>query len=130
MQQRHTEEDFFKCVDDVMMEMKGKRDSSGHSLLPDDHQFRLIEFTHQQAYGPNFARSFISQLLQEEDEFCLSIDAHVDVIQDWDEELLTMWASTKNEYAILSTQPPDISQLHEGNHGKVPHLCQATVDKR
>lgn len=113
-----------------MADLKGKRDVSGHPLLPDDHQFRLIEFTHQESYGPNFARSFVSQLLREEDEFCLSLDAHSDVIQGWDEELLTTWAATENEFAILSTQPPDISQLQEGSHGKVPHLCQATVDSR
>lgn len=116
-------------MDDVTTDLQGKKDRQGNPLLG-EHQLRLIEFTHQQASGPNFARSFAKQLLQEEDEFCLSIDAHSDVAQDWDDDLMKMWAATDNEFAVLSTQPPDIKQLSEGSQGKVPHLCQATVDKR
>ena len=36
-----------------------------------------------------------------------------------------MWQSAGNEYAILSTKPPDITHLGE-NTIEVPHLCQAT----
>ena len=93
-----------------------------------EKQFRIIEFTHQQSYGPNFARSFSSQLLQDE-EFCLQLDSHSDVIQNWDVELTEMWGLTGNEYAILSTQPVDISRLGEADNS-VPHLCQAKIDER
>ena len=71
-----------------------------------------------------------------------------------DVELTTMWASTNNEYAVLSTVPPgsknhsqsnipiklffilfkDVSLLgRSGLNGPdqaVPHLCQATFDSR
>jgi hypothetical protein len=95
-----------------------------------EKQFRVLEFTHQQSYGPNFARSFTHQLLQDE-EYCLQLDSHSDVIQNWDEELFHMWGATENEFAVLSTQPVDISKLsQQSQDGKVPHLCQATVDKR
>lgn len=122
IQQRHTEEDFFKCYEDFLAEMRFKNN------FQVEKQFRVIEFTHQQSYGPNFARSFTHQLLQDE-EFCLQLDSHSDVVQNWDVELTDMWGLTENEMAILSTQPVDISMLGL-NDNAVPHLCQAKIDER
>ena len=81
--------------------------------------------------GPNHAR-YLQQTLIEDEEFCLSIDSHVDVVSNWDVEMTKMWASTENEYAILSQRPPDIAALPSDSeyaqHKRVPHVCQATVN--
>lgn len=95
---------------------------------------RFIEFTHQDSRGPHHARYFQQKLIKDE-EFCLQLDSHSDFIQGWDDEMLSMWSSVKNEYAILSTRPPDISVLQGGNseylkQERVPFLCQATVDSK
>lgn len=88
------------------------------------------------AQGPTFARYLQQSLLTDESEFCMSIDAHMDVIQDWDVELLRQFSETGNEYAVLSTSVPDIAVLKANppesyiKDGKTPHLCQAKIDER
>lgn len=86
----------------------------------------MIEFTHQLARGPNYARYLVESLLTNE-EFYLSLDAHMDVVDEWDVKLLHEWSQTGNEFAIISTQPPDVS---DQNAGIVPHMCQWEVDTR
>jgi hypothetical protein len=61
-------------------------------------------------------------------EFCLQIDSHSLFVQDWDVVALEMWGSINNEYAILSTQVPDLSyaaSVSPDNSVPVPHLCEA-----
>ena len=57
-------------------------------------------------------------------EFCLQIDSHSLFVQDWDVVALEMWGSINNEYAILSTQVPDLSYTVSPDNS-VPHLCEA-----
>jgi len=47
-------------------------------------------------------------------------------LQDWDIEMLNMWGSVGNEYAILSTYVPDLSELGKNVNDRyeVPHLCR------
>jgi hypothetical protein len=87
----------------------------------------LIEFSHQNSRGPSHARYFQSFLLKDE-EFCLQIDSHTSVIQDWDTQLLSMWKETENEYGILSAVPPDLSTMSNSDM-RTPHSCQARVDE-
>ena len=77
----------------------------------------------------------MQQSLIDKEEFCMSVDAHVDVAQDWDVQLTAMWAQAGNEYAVLSSALPDVAALQElqhnngqGDWGTVAHLCQATVN--
>lgn len=64
----------------------------------------------------------------------MQLDAHSDVIQDWDVELTSMWGGIGNEYAVLSSAVPDVAVLRDRNLNgpdqQVPHLCQATFDSR
>jgi hypothetical protein len=127
VQQKHTEEDTFHCVKDYC---KGHFDKEHCSRYD---QIRMIEFTHNLARGPNFARHLQEFLLRPEEEFCLDVDAHTEVVQDWDVRLLEMWASVNNEFAILSTTPPDINSLKNDQYKQqkiVPHLCQTAINQR
>ena len=60
-------------------------------------------------------------------EFFLQIDSHMELKKNWDSELLKMWASTNNEYAVLSSEPPDLPYMArtEEDRKVVPHLCKA-----
>lgn len=89
----------------------------------------MIEFSHQNARGPSYARYFQGLLIDDE-EFCLQVDAHSVVVQDWDVQLLRIWEQTSNEHAIISSQPLDISFVNKNNHMNNPHLCQAKIDER
>lgn len=82
------------------------------------------------ARGPVWARAQASKMLGDE-EFCLQIDSHMEFLDHWDTSVLEMWASTDNEYAILSTYVTDSNDLNAlsdptkglNNLHEVPHLC-------
>ena len=50
---------------------------------------------------------------------------------DWDTKMISMWQSTGNEYAILSTKPPDIKSLglNVDDNFEVPHVCESSFTK-
>lgn len=129
VEQIHTEKDSFSCIVDYC---RLKQASIQHNC-PYINQIHIIQLTHNDARGPNFAR-YMQASLRENEEFCMQIDAHNDFIQHWDSLLTTMWGSVQNEYAVLSTTPVDVSvlQRHDVNkeHQQVPHLCQAEVDEK
>lgn len=82
------------------------------------------------ARGPTWARSFGSQMVGDQ-EFCLQTDSHMDFAIGWDSSMVEMWASTENEYAVLSTYVTDstdydnIKDKSKGMNGlhEVPNLC-------
>lgn len=126
IQQRHTEKDSFNCIKEYCsMHLNEK-------TCPYKDQISLLEITHQLARGPNYARSMQHTLMNDE-EFCFQIDTHSNFIKHWDAELMTMWGSIQNEYAILSTQAPDhkiLDQIESHPSTSLPHLCQPTIDAR
>jgi len=85
------------------------------------------------AKGPVFARALGSEIIPESDEeaeFCMQTDSHMDFLPDFDNSLLKMWGSLENEYGVLSTYVNDISTAAAELSGKgvsnrheVPHLC-------
>lgn len=91
----------------------------------------MIEFTHQMARGPGYARHLVETLVKNED-FFLYLDAHSEVVEHWDEKLLHQWSLTENEFAILSSVPVDNGVLFDEafqNRREVPHTCQLHFDK-
>ena len=65
----------------------------------------------------------MQQQLVKEEEFCLQVDSHSTFAPNWDTMVLQDWGLTRNEYAILSTRPPDSAA--DPTPGEVNHLCQA-----
>jgi hypothetical protein len=86
---------------------------------PKINQIRNLAFHHIDAKGPMYARSMTRKLLGNE-EFCLQIDDHMQFAKGWDELLKKEWASTGNEFAIISTLP---AGLDEKNEKYVPRQC-------
>eukprot|EP01041_Mallomonas_annulata_P012783 gene12784-26953_t len=105
---------------------------------PHKSQIKTIFYSKLDARGPTYGRHLQHHLMEDE-EFCLQIDSHSDVIPNWDDELLSQWAVTQNEYAVLSTYAPDIAVLDKyvtdgAGDGveavEVPHLCRALWSER
>jgi hypothetical protein len=98
----------------------------GLNNCPHVNQIHEIRVSFLDARGPNYARTLQQNWLRDE-EFCMQVDAHSDVVHDWDTSLTNMWGSINNEYAVLSTVPPDLPDLGKNiqDHWEVNHLCQA-----
>jgi hypothetical protein len=85
------------------------------------------------AKGPTYARSLLSEDIAIDhaegkvnpQDFCLSIDSHMDFEPHFDEALVDMWDMIHNEYAVLSTYVAGTEQLgvNLGGVHEVPHLC-------
>jgi len=117
----HMEEDRFNCLADYCRSMGQGSPDSGR--CPHAAQIRLLDVSFKDARGPGVSR-YMQQRLHAGEDFCLQLDAHSDVAAHWDTAMLEAWAATSNEYAVISTHPPDIAELNTAN-GEVNHLCQA-----
>jgi len=94
---------------------------------PHYDQIRVLAVADLAAKGPTNARALQRKLIGNE-EFCLQLDSHSDVIQHWDVSSKREWNMANNEYAVISTTPPDASEkgLYEPGgekHLKVNRLC-------
>lgn len=105
---------------------KVKTNNDNYHKCPYLSNIRTIEMTHQEARGPEYGRHLQDYLLRDE-EFCLQIDSHIQLLPNWDIDLISMWISVKNEYGILSTYPPQSSNQYKP--GEFPHVCTATFTK-
>jgi hypothetical protein len=131
VEQKHTEEEpRFSCILEYCRVMGKPAETN---KCPHFHQLTLVQFSHNSARGPSYAR-FMQQGLRQGEEFCMQVDSHSNFAQNWDTLQLTMWAQTENENAVLSSLAPDISALRRSKLNEesqeVPHLCQAAFDDR
>ncbi len=121
----HMEQDHLNCLRDYCKET-GKGLDSGQ--CPHAVQVRIVDVSFKDARGPGTSR-YLQQNLQNGEEFCLQIDAHSDFIHNWDTNMLNTWAATDNEYAVLSTRPPDITELTSAED-EINHVCQVTFGQK
>jgi len=93
-------------------------------------QIRVIRMLSSEAKGPVFARARQAELVLPTDNFCMQIDAHTVVIQDWDLRMLAEWGATNNEYAVLTAYPTNFKDLYENSNGhwEMPHMCGAEFE--
>ena len=121
------------CLEEYcrLMLQAGKGDEN---FCPYRDQITMKRFYARIAKGPTWARAHGSTMVKDE-EFCMQTDSHMDFVQNWDSEMLKMWGSTNNEYAVLSTYVTAIEELPHLGEGKkglnglheVPHLCMVTL---
>eukprot|EP00494_Astrolonche_serrata_P023103 UN23360 len=106
---------------------KEKPDPDGE--CPNKENVKIIRLTVKEASGPNVARS-LAQTMMEDEEFCLTVDAHTIVMQEWDVEILKEWGSADNEMAILTTYVgiPELVGTNVAGRKEVPHLCEGRFD--
>jgi hypothetical protein len=87
-------------------------------VTPESCQQQVLQRLHAWAVpaavgkGPAHQRGLASALLryEHEDDMCLSMDSHMDFQDNWDETLIMDWRHTRNEFAVLSTYPGDITR--------------------
>jgi hypothetical protein len=74
-----------------------------------------------------YARGRQAELVEEQDDFCMQIDAHTDAVPNWDTLLMGQWGQINNEYAVITSYPTNHKDLgvNTNNHWEMPHLCQA-----
>jgi len=97
------------------------------------HQDRIktMEMSAIDSKGPSFAY-YLHSLMLEDEDFYLQIDSHMDFVEEWDVKLLNEWKAARNEYAVLSTHPPDVKRKNDAAQdpsvlNEVPYLCEATI---
>mmetsp|Transcript_59958 Transcript_59958/g.167386 ORF Transcript_59958/g.167386 Transcript_59958/m.167386 type:complete len:675 (+) Transcript_59958:55-2079(+) len=68
-----------------------------------------------QAKGPVHQRGMANLLLEFEstEAMCLSTDSHMGFWMDWDRVLIQEWLTTRNEFAVLSVYPTQLSLMNE-----------------
>lgn len=72
---------------------------------------RVIRMKDTEAQGPVYARARQAEMLKKEDDFCMQIDAHTDVIKEWDIAMLKQWGAIGNEYGVITSYPTNIHDL-------------------
>ncbi len=117
--------EYCKMVEELNPEMW----KASGGVCPHYHQVKVMRLDYRESQGPCYGRHFQSYMLRDE-EFCLQLDSHMDVILDWDKELMDMWGRTNNEYGILSVYVSGIENLPQnGTLAKyAPHLCELTFE--
>ena len=104
-------------------------------VCPHSDNIQIMRINADEAKGPQWARAIGSYMLQERfasvaaeaaragstdqtwarispaSSFCMQIDSHMDVVQDFDRLMITTWASARNEmvcrlYAVRCVLPP------------------------
>eukprot|EP00468_Gymnochlora_sp_CCMP2014_P012639 CAMPEP_0167764928 /NCGR_PEP_ID=MMETSP0110_2-20121227/14361_1 /TAXON_ID=629695 /ORGANISM="Gymnochlora sp., Strain CCMP2014" /LENGTH=431 /DNA_ID=CAMNT_0007652499 /DNA_START=53 /DNA_END=1347 /DNA_ORIENTATION=- len=91
-------------------------------------QIKVMRLNEKEAKGPVYARALQAQLVPDDTDFCMQIDAHTRFIEGWDNRMLNEWGKANNEYAVLSTYPTNVHDLYKNsnNHWEMPHLCYAS----
>lgn len=117
-------------------EGKSKADLIQPFTCPYASQVFIHQVHAKEARGPTFARSLLSEDVAiaysegkvHQQDFCLSIDSHMDFEPMFDEALVGMFDMIHNEYAVLSTYVAGTEQLgvNLGGVNEVPHLCMVT----
>eukprot|EP00611_Tribonema_gayanum_P032199 TRINITY_DN949_c0_g2_i2.p1 TRINITY_DN949_c0_g2~~TRINITY_DN949_c0_g2_i2.p1 ORF type:complete len:510 (+),score=97.67 TRINITY_DN949_c0_g2_i2:168-1697(+) len=114
------------CLDDYCT-LAGK-DANGE--CPFAKNVRVLRTDASEAAGPTWGRHLQQYLLRDE-EFCLQIDSHMDMIQDWEAGLMAEWAQINNDHAILSTYVQSVKDLGKSinGHMETSHLCEVIWNK-
>lgn len=112
-----------------------RKDMSKVKSLPDNFkdcprfdQVHRVAFHSLAAKGPTYARSLARKVLGNE-EYCMQVDSHTTFAKDWDAILKTEWKSAGNEFGVISSMPPDKSQMKElepggSNESEVIRSCR------
>ena len=90
--------------------------TSARAKCPRYEQIRYLAVFSLGAKGPVVSKSMHRKLLGNE-EYCLQIDPHSTLSENWDDKLKKEYLSTKNEFAIISTTPQPMERQSEYDAG-------------
>ncbi|KAG9401885.1 hypothetical protein AC1031_007592 [Aphanomyces cochlioides] len=117
-----TQEDDPKCLDEYCR--RAKESWPNDDCKYKDH-IKIDALNAKNSKGPAVARSRQAAMMEDQ-EFCMSIDAHTQFVYDWDKYIVEDFKRTENEMAVLTTYP--LSYYHLGPNFTLPtvqsrHLC-------
>jgi hypothetical protein len=87
-----------------------------------DPRIRIIDVDYKDSRGACWARSKVQSLYSGE-KYTLQIDSHMRFIQDWDDNVISMWKDLNDPKAILTSYPPEFyPDKEEKFWKKEPHI--------
>ena len=96
-----------------------KKDSATGKCLYSE-QIKSIALSSYESKGTYYLRHLFPSLMQDQ-EFCMEATPNVKAIHHWDTEIVNLWMSIENEYAVLSSNLP----FEEDLNSHIQHLCQS-----
>ncbi len=88
-----------------------------------DERFKIIDIDYIESKGACWARNK-TQLEWSDEYFTLQIDSHMRFIKNWDERIIEIWESLKDDKAIITGYPPNFSpETPEIEWYNVPQIC-------
>jgi hypothetical protein len=88
-----------------------------------DGRFKIIDINHVDSKGACWARN-ITQKYWNGEKFSLQLDSHMRFIQNWDEQIITIWKSLNDDKAIITGYPPNFTpDMPEESWYNVPQIC-------
>jgi len=113
---------------DVPPEVPCDSDPS-QTLCKHAHQIELYELDATTATGPVTARAIGSRFYHGE-RYQMQIDAHLEFIIGWDEDIIAQHKATKNDYAVLTTYLSEVvGSLNPDRTSRkttIPIMCEST----
>jgi len=96
------------------------------------HLIDYFEMDARLGVGPVFARHLAHRHYRGE-YFAMQIDSHVRFTEHWDTDIIKQWKSAKNEMAILTAYPSDITdaidpETHKSQHPSRPIMCASDFE--
>ena len=86
---------------------------------------RSIALSAYESKGTYYLRHLFSKLMDHQ-EFCMEASPNIKASHHWDVEIINMWMSAQNEYAVLSHNLP----FEEDKSSQVKHLCQLEFNEQ
>lgn len=87
-------------------------------------QIKSISLSSYESKGTYYLRHLFPSLMHEQ-EFCMEASPNVKAIHHWDIEIINLWMSVNNEYAVLSSNLP----FEEDIASHIQHLCQSEYNE-
>ena len=83
----------------------------------------------QLAVGPVFARHIGNRMYRGE-YFTMQCDAHMEFVNNWDEDVIEQWRSAENEMAVLTTYVSEVEDHYNKKTGERkrntrPYMCES-----
>lgn len=93
------------------------------------HQINVFEMDAQLAVGPVFARHIGNRMYRGE-YFTMQCDAHMEFVNNWDEDVIEQWRSAENEMAVLTTYVSEVEDHYNKKTGERkrntrPYMCES-----
>lgn len=122
--------------DESCVKLKSKKDCEQdptQTLCKYAHQIDVFEMDAKLAVGPMFARH-IGHRMYRGEYFAMQMDAHMEFVNDWDEDLIAQWKSAKNEMAVITTYVSSVEKHYNQETGERdsevrPYMCQTDFEE-